>query len=60
MWAASVTQTRAAAAIGVSQSQMSKRVRGLIEFRADELTIIAGLCGVSVASLISEPAGAVA
>ena len=51
---AAVTQAQAAAVIGVTQGQLSKRLSGRIQFRVGELTALAALCGVSVASLIGE------
>lgn len=51
---AKIPQRRAAAAIGIGQPQLSQRINGRIPFRVYELTKIAELCRVPVASLISD------
>jgi|GEM_PF-2117624 len=48
------TQGDLAVALGISQSQMSKRLRGVIPLDSDELTSIATYFGVSVGSLFGE------
>lgn len=53
---AGVKQTDAAAAIGITQGQLSRRLSGRIAFRVDELATIARLCRVPTASLLPEPA----
>lgn len=51
--AADVTQERAAAALGISQSQLSRRIRGHITFRIDEIITLAVVCGVSPSALVA-------
>lgn len=51
---AGIKQEEAAAEVGISQGQLSRRIAGRIEFRADELAALARLCGVPVASLIAD------
>lgn len=51
---AGMKQEEAAAELGISQPQLSKRLAGRIEFRADELTTLARLCRVPVASLLAD------
>lgn len=53
MRAASVTQMQAAALLGISQPQLSKRLSGEIIFDVAELDIMARLCEVPVASFLT-------
>lgn len=48
------TQTDLAGLLNISQSQMSKRLRGVIPFDIDELASVAHYFGVSVGSLFGE------
>lgn len=53
-----ITQTRLAEQIGRSQSQLSKRLSGVIPFDIDELAAVAGSLGVPLDRLtVSVPAG---
>ena len=52
-----ISQARGADALGASQSQVSRRLDGLIIFDIKELAIIAELCGVPVASFLPAPTG---
>jgi transcriptional regulator with XRE-family HTH domain len=55
---ANVTQTQLGAAIGTDQGSTSRRIRGLIAWKASDVEVAAQLLGVSVAYLMSgdEPA----
>lgn len=53
---ADVTQTALASAIGLSQSALSKRLRGVIPFDINELTAVADHLGVEVTTLLPAPA----
>lgn len=55
---ASVPQVRVAAVLGISQTAVSKRLRGVIAWRVDEVVKVAALIGVPLADLIkvTEPA----
>jgi transcriptional regulator with XRE-family HTH domain len=57
---AGVTQAQAAAALGVAQSQLSRRLSGRINFRVSEMTTIAGICGVPASSLLADREGVAA
>lgn len=48
------TQTNLALALGVTQSQLSKRLRGTIPFDLDELVVVADYFNVSVGYLFGE------
>ena len=48
------TQTDLATRLGMSQSQLSKRLRGAIPFDTDELVKVADYFGVTVGSLFGE------
>jgi transcriptional regulator with XRE-family HTH domain len=50
---AGLTQTVAAAALGISQPQLSKRLSGEIVFDVVELEIMARLCEVPAASFLA-------
>lgn len=52
---AGVTQVKAGSAIGISQSQLSRRLAGQIGFRVTEIATLAALAQVPVSSLIAEP-----
>jgi len=47
-----VNQTKLADVLGVTQTQVSKRLRGLIPFDVDELDVMAGYFHVSVTELV--------
>lgn len=51
---ARVAHVRAAAEMGLSQGQLSRRLMGRMSFRVEELVTVAALCGVPVASLIGD------
>jgi transcriptional regulator with XRE-family HTH domain len=51
-----LTQEKVAGALGISQESVSRRVRGVFEWRPSELVIVAGLLGVTPADLFAEPA----
>lgn len=51
-----VNQTKLADVLGVTQTQVSKRLRGLIPFDVDELDVMAGYFRVSVTELVGGPA----
>ena len=51
-----VRQTTLAACLGLSQAAVSRRVTGGTEFSVAELLTVAGLLGVSPASLLGEAA----
>ena len=50
-----VNQTKLADVLGVTQTQVSKRLRGLIPFDVDELDVMAGYFRVSVTELVGGP-----
>lgn len=50
-----MTQAEIAAAVGISQSQLSKRLRGSIPFDINELSSIAAVLGVPLGDLIPRP-----
>lgn len=52
-----VNQTALAQALGVSQSQISKRLKGTVPFDIVELEKVARFLGVSVAGLVGAPEG---
>ena len=54
----SLTQADIAAALGVSQSGVSRRLLGAIAFDVTELTILARLFGVPASHLLGESAAA--
>lgn len=49
---ARVNQTALASALGLTQSSVSKRLRGVVAFNTDELAAVAGLLGVHPAVLL--------
>ena len=49
----SITQVELAGRVGWAQSQLSKRLRGVVSFRADELEDIAHALGISIHQLTS-------
>lgn len=49
-----VNQTQLAAALDISQSQMSKRLRGAIALDIDELEKIAAFLGVDIAAFFGD------
>lgn len=49
-----LTQEEIAAALGISQEAISRRVRGKVEWRGSELVIVADLLSVDVADLFPE------
>jgi transcriptional regulator with XRE-family HTH domain len=51
-----VTQDRIAERLGISQSQVSRRLSGEIAFRLPELALIAHELNVPMGALIGEPA----
>lgn len=51
-----VTQEKVAGALGISQESVSRRVRGVSEWRPSELVVVARLLGVTPADLFSQPA----
>jgi hypothetical protein len=53
---ARVTQMHLAQEMDISQSQVSRRLRGEIAFNVVELDTVARLCGVTAASLMEEVA----
>ena len=54
----SLTQADIAAALGVSQSGVSRRLLGAIAFDVTELTILARLFGVPASQILGESAAA--
>lgn len=54
MWRRRITQAQLGAAIGVSQSVASKKVRGVVPITVTELQQIAGLLGVEAADLLRD------
>lgn len=55
MWRRRITQAQLGAAIGVSQSVASKKVRGIVPITVTELQQIAQLLGVEAADLLRDP-----
>lgn len=53
--AAGVTQSALAARLGLSQGQVSQRIRGAIEWRLSELRVVAEMTSTPVAELVGEP-----
>jgi len=51
-----LTQEKIAGALGISQESVSRRVRGVFEWRPSELVVVADLLGVTPADLFAEPA----
>lgn len=51
-----LTQEKIAGALGISQESVSRRVRGVFEWRPSELVVVADLLGVAPADLFSQPA----
>jgi transcriptional regulator with XRE-family HTH domain len=51
------TQDDLAAAVGISQSRVSYRLRAVSAFHAEELILIARWLGVPVTQFLLEPAG---
>jgi transcriptional regulator with XRE-family HTH domain len=51
-----VRQSDLAALLGITQAQISARIRGTIEWRVSELQAVARHLGVPVTELIDEPA----
>jgi predicted transcriptional regulator len=51
-----VTQADVASWLGLNQAAISKRLRGVIDWRLGELQVIAEKLGVPIARLIEEPA----
>ncbi|MEU4391610.1 helix-turn-helix transcriptional regulator [Kribbella sp. NPDC023855] len=49
---ARINQTQLAEVLGITQSSVSKRLRGVIAFNVDELQQVAGLLGVHPAALL--------
>lgn len=47
-----ITQEKVAAALGISQESVSRRVRGVQEWRISELHTVAGLLDASVVDLL--------
>jgi transcriptional regulator with XRE-family HTH domain len=45
-----ITQTQLAESLGLTQSSISKRLRGVVAFNTDELQIVAGVLGVHPAA----------
>lgn len=56
MLRAEVEQAQLAAALGLSQSAVSRRLTGEVPFDVNELQIVATTLHVSAGSLLSEPA----
>lgn len=50
-----ISQERVAEALGLPQSQVSRRLDGQIVFKVSELAMIADMCEVPAASFFSEP-----
>jgi len=48
-----ITQAEVAAALGVSQQAVSRRLRGQVSFNVTELHVVASLIGVEAASLLN-------
>lgn len=51
-----ITQEQIAKALGISQAQISQRMRGEVDWRLSELRIVAELLDVPLASLVEEAA----
>lgn len=51
-----VTQRQVAEALGIAQTQVSRRLLGRISFNVDELQTVANLLDIPVAALIAGPA----
>jgi transcriptional regulator with XRE-family HTH domain len=49
-----INQTQMAKDLGIGQSEVSKRLRGVVPFRFDEIVFLADYFGVSVGSLFGE------
>jgi transcriptional regulator with XRE-family HTH domain len=58
MAAAGLTQQRVADDLGIQQSQLSRRLSGLITFDVVEIEKVANLCGVSAASFFKDEVAA--
>lgn len=54
---ARINQTQLAGALGLTQSSVSKRLRGVVAFNTDELQTVANLLGVHPAELLGGNAG---
>lgn len=52
MWRAKVSQTRLAAALGLDQAAVSRRLRGRTAWKASEVRVTAALLGVRVVDLL--------
>lgn len=52
------TRRELAAALGVDEHRVGKRVRGLVPFSVDEIVQVAAFLGVTVEDLVSAPAAA--
>lgn len=52
------TQRQLAEVLGLSQAQVSERMRGEVEFRMHELELIADALGVPVTQFLPAPASA--
>lgn len=55
---AGITQDQVAAALGIQQSQVSRRLAGRLALDIDELAAIAALIGCTPADLLADPAPA--
>ncbi|MDO5501509.1 MAG: helix-turn-helix transcriptional regulator [Propionibacteriaceae bacterium] len=55
-----LTQAALAEVIGVSQSQLSKRLRGVIPFDVNEVAAIANALDVPITELVTAKAGSAA
>jgi len=54
-----VTQRQIAEALGLSQTQISRRLAGEVAFNVDELAVVADFLGVAISTLVvSAPASA--
>lgn len=51
-----VNQTALAVALGISQPQVSARLRGVVPFDVNELHAVAAFLGVPIATLLPAPA----
>lgn len=54
MWRTRVTQKQLAAALGVDQGSVSKRLRGRTAWKVSDVIVAAQLCGVSVEDLMPQ------